>query len=143
MDAELETTQIHGHRAYTGMTSEGEAAIGRIAIWAANVEQNLVNLCARLINIDDHHIGYIVTANMGASAVSELARKLVTDSASISDEDRVEVLAMLTEARAALVQRNKILHASVGEVMFEGKSVFYRRKRGTVPAGQVKSLVVV
>lgn len=129
-------TEIHGHRAYTGMTSEGEAAVGRIAIWAASVEQNLVHLCARLINIDDHHIGYAVTANMGASAVIELVRKLVTESTSTSDEDRAEVLAMLTEARAALVQRNKILHASVGELMLEGKSVFHRRKKGTVLAGQ-------
>lgn len=136
MGTEAEVTEIQGHRTYTGMTSEGEAAVGRIAIWAASVEQNLVHLCARLINIDDHHIGYTVIANMGASAVIELARKLVTDSTSTSDEDRADILAILTDARAALVQRNQILHASVGEVMFEGKSVFFRRKKGTVPDGQ-------
>ncbi|WP_461171190.1 hypothetical protein [Arthrobacter sp. Z1-15] len=36
------------------------------------MEQNLVHLCARLINIDDHHTGYAITATMGASAVNEL-----------------------------------------------------------------------
>ena len=85
MDTEPEVSEIQGHRTYTGMTSEGEAAVGRIAIWAARVEQNLVRLCVRLINSDDHRIGYAVTANMGASAVIELAKKLVTGSTSTSD----------------------------------------------------------
>lgn len=67
---------------------------------------------------------------MGASSVIGLVRKLATESTSTSDEDRAEILAMLTEARAALVQRNKILHASVGELMLEGKSIFHRRKKG-------------
>ncbi|MET3165262.1 UNVERIFIED_ORG: hypothetical protein ABIB19_003696 [Arthrobacter sp. UYEF10] len=137
MNTEPAVSEIQGHRAYVGMTSEGEAAVGRIAIWAASVEQNLVHLCARLINIDDHEIGYAVTANMSASAVIDLVRKLVTDSTTTSDKDRAEVLAMLTEARAALVQRNRILHASVGEIMMEGKSVFYRRrKKGPVTVGE-------
>ncbi|MGJ9403544.1 hypothetical protein [Arthrobacter sp. KK5.5] len=130
-------TEMQGHRAYVGTTSEGEAAVGRIAIWAASVEQNLVHLCARLINTDDYEIGYAVTANMSASAVIELVRKLVTDSTTTIDKDRVEVLAMLTEARAALVQRNRILHASVGELMFGGKTVFSRRrKNGPAPDGR-------
>ena len=74
---------------------------------------------------------------MSASSVIELVRKLVTDSTATSDKDRAEVLAMLTEARAALVQRNNILLASVGELMFEDKTVFYRqRKKGPVPVGQ-------
>ena len=60
MSTEPAMTEIQGHRAYVGTTSEGEAAVGRIAIWAASVEQNLVHLCARLTNIDDHEIGYAV-----------------------------------------------------------------------------------
>lgn len=128
--------EIEGHRAYVGTTSEGEAAVGRIAIWAASVEQNLADLCARLIN-SDTEVGYAVTANMSSSSVIQLVRKLVTDSKTASDKDKAEVLAMLTEARAALEQRNKILHASVGELMFEGKTVFFqRRKKGPVPVGQ-------
>jgi hypothetical protein len=39
--------------------------------------------------------------------------------------------------RAALAERNRILHASVGELMLEGKTVLYgRRKKGPVPVGQ-------
>ena len=136
MDTEIDVTDDQGHRTYTGMTSEGEAAVGRIAIWAARVEHNLVLLCVRLINSDDHRIGYGVTANMSASAVIELAKKLVTGSTSTSDEDRADVLAMLTDARAALVQRNQILHASVSELMFGGKSSFIRRKKGHADDGQ-------
>lgn len=128
--------ELAGHRAYVGTTSEGQAAVGRIAIWAASVEQNLVELCARFIN-SDPQVGYAVTANMSASSVIQLVRKLVTDSKTASDKDKAEVLAMLTEARAALEQRNKILHASVGELMLEGKTVFFRRRKsGPVPIGQ-------
>lgn len=139
MDTEPEVSEIQGHRTYTGMTSEGEAAVGRIAIWAARVEQNLVRLCVRLINSDDHRIGYAVTANMGASAVIELAKKLVTGSTSTSDEDRADILAMLTDARAALVQRNQILHASVSEIRFGDKPSFIRRKRDRGTVGRIRS----
>lgn len=136
MGTESEVTELQGHRTYTGMTSEGEAAVGRIAIWAARVEHNLVRLCVRLINIDDHRTGYVVTANMGASAVIELARKLVTDSTSTSDEDSADIQKMLKEAKVALVQRNQILHARVEEIRFGEKSVFVRRKKGTGDDGQ-------
>jgi hypothetical protein len=137
MNKEPASTEIQGHRAYVGATPKGEAAIGRIAIWAASVEENLVHLCVRLINADDHKIGYAVTANMSASAVIELVRKLVIDSKTTSDEDRVEVMAMLTEAKAALVERNRILHASLGELMLEDKMLFTsRRKKWPVPDGE-------
>ncbi len=132
-----ESMEIQGHRAYVGTTPEGEAAIGRIAIWAASVEENLAHLCARLINDDDHAIGLAVTANMGASAVIDLVRKLVIASKTTSDEDRAEVMATLTEAKAALVERNRILHASLGELMLDGKMLFTsRRKKGPVPDGE-------
>lgn len=128
--------EVQGHRAFIGATSEGEAAVGRIAIWAASVEQNLVDLCASLIN-SDSEIGYAVTANMSASSMIQLAKKLVTDSKTASDEDRAEVQALLTEAKAALEQRNRILHATVGEIMFEDKTAFFnRRKKGPAAAGQ-------
>jgi hypothetical protein len=74
---------------------------------------------------------------MSASSVIQLARKLLTDSKTASDKDKAEVLDMLTEAKAALEQRNKILHAKVGELMFQGKTVFFhRRKKGPVPVGE-------
>ncbi|MEW1857003.1 hypothetical protein AB0282_11890 [Pseudarthrobacter oxydans] len=131
-----EYLEVQGHRAYVGMTSEGEAAVGRIAIWAASVEENLTDLCASLIN-SDSEVGYAVTANMSASQMIQLSRRLVTDSKTASDKDRAEVQALLTEAKAALEQRNKILHATVGELMFEGKTAFSnRRKKGPAAAGQ-------
>lgn len=131
-----EDAEVQGHRLWVGTTSEGEAAVGRIAIWAASVEDNLVELCVSLINHFDHEVGYAVVANMGASQLIQLARTLTTTDA-VSDEDRAEVQEMLTEAKAALEQRNKILHASVGELMFEGKTAFrHRRKRGSAASGQ-------
>jgi hypothetical protein len=66
MDAEPVAPERPEHRIYTGMTAEGEAAVGRIAIWAAFVELNLVEMCASLIN-SNREIGYTVTANMSAS----------------------------------------------------------------------------
>lgn len=131
-----EDTEVQGHRIWVGTTSEGEAAIDRIAIWAASVEENLVELCVSLINRPDPEVGYAVVANMSASSMIQLARKLATDSDAVRDEDRAEVQAMLTEAKAALELRNKILHASVGELMFGGKTAFRnRRKRGSVASG--------
>ena len=121
-----EAVEIQGHRRWVGTTSEGEAAIGRIAIWAAAVEDNLVRLCAFLINSTDPDVGYAATANMSASATIQLARKLLTDSKTVSSQDTAELLEMLTEARASLEQRNRILHATVGEIMIGDKTVFFQ-----------------
>jgi len=115
-------TEVPEHRLWVGMTSEGEAAVGRIALWAASVEENLTDLCVSLINPLDHEVGHAVVANMSASSMIQLARKLATDSDAARVEDRAEILAMLTEAKAALEQRNKILHASVLEIMFGGQN---------------------
>jgi hypothetical protein len=134
---EEDTTEVQGHRVFVGTNLEAQAAIGRIAIWAAYVEDNLVELCARLVNSDDREVGYAVTVNMNASSVIQLARKLITRSKTASAKDKTEVLTMLTAAKAALEQRNKILHGTVGPLMFQGKTVFnHRRKSGPVPLGQ-------
>ena len=131
-----EDAEVQGHRLWVGTTSEGEAALGRIAIWAASVEDNLVELCVSLVNRCDHEVGYAVVANMSASSMILLARKLAIDSDAVRDEDRAEVQSMLTEAKVALEQRNKILHASLVEVMFGGKTAFqHRRKKGSVAPG--------
>lgn len=138
MNIEPAQPEIQEHRTFTGMPTETEAAVGRIAIWAAFVEQNLVDLCASLIN-SNFEVGYAVTANMSASSMIQLAKKLVSESKTVSDEDRAEVLALLTEAKAALEQRNKILHATVGDFQFEGKTVFTnsRRKKRPAAAGEL------
>ncbi len=95
-----------------------------------------MELCVSLINHLDPEVGYAVIANMSASSMILLARKLAIDSDAVRDEGRAEVQAMLAEAKAALEQRNKILHASVGELMFGGKTVFrHRRKKGSGAPG--------
>ncbi len=134
---EDETTELQGHRVWIGTSPEGEAAIGRIAIWAAAVEENLVELCVSLINPLDREVGYAVVANMSASSMIQLARKLAADSKAVRDGEKAEIQAMVMAAKAALEQRNKILHASVGELIFEGKTTFrHRRRKGPVTSGQ-------
>jgi hypothetical protein len=121
------------HHLYSGMTVEGQAAVGRIAIWAARVEENLVDMCASLIN-SNVEIGHAVTANMSASSMIQLAKKLASASETLSPEDKADFLAALTEAKAALEQRNKILHAATGEFIFDGKTTFTNTRRKKVPA---------
>lgn len=126
------------HHLFSGMTMEGQAAVGRIAIWAARVEENLVAMCASLIN-SNVEIGHAVTANMSASSMIDLAKRLAAESETLSPEDKADFLAALREAKAALGQRNKILHAATGELIFNGKTTFTntRRKKVTVAAGQL------
>src|SRR5438874_1059456 len=51
MDHEaIEDTALPDYRTYTSMSMEGEAAAGRIAIWAAWLEQTLAYFCSALIN---------------------------------------------------------------------------------------------
>ena len=125
------------------MSAEGEAAVGRIAIWAAHVEQGLVDLCASLIN-SNFEVGYAVTANMSASSMIQLAKKLVSESETASAKNKAHTLAALTEAKAALEQRNKILHAAVGSSLEKDKTAFYnsRRKKAPAAAGKLPQLEV-
>jgi hypothetical protein len=117
------------------MTQEGEAAVGRIAIWAAYVEQHLVDLCAELINEGNAAIGHTVTASMSASAMTQLAKKLLVESDTTSSESKATILAALTEAKAALEQRNKILHATVGGSLVEGTTTFWNSRRKRLTSG--------
>ena len=141
MTTEPATPEKPDHRRYTSLDGEGEAAVGRIAIWAAFVEQGLVDLCASLIN-RNFEVGYAVTANMSASSMINIARKLVSESPSVSAKNKMHTLNVLTEAKGALEQRNKILHATVGGSLEKGKAAFYnsRRKKTAAPAGQLPQL---
>jgi hypothetical protein len=141
MSAEPATPEKPDHRRYTSLDAEGEAAVGRIAIWAAFVEQSLVDLCASLIN-DNFEVGYAVTANMSASSMIQLAKKLVSETQSVSPKSKAHTIALLTEAKGALEQRNKILHATVGSSLEKGKTAFYnsRRKKAPAPAGKTPQL---
>lgn len=135
MDETQAASELPDHRTYTAMTVEGEAAVGRIAIWAAWVEQHLVDLCAELINGDNLGVGNVVTANMSASALIQLTKKLVSESEAVTPEAKAATLAALMEAKAALEQRNKILHATVGGSLLEGKTAFYNSRRKRFSAG--------
>ncbi|MBD1540553.1 hypothetical protein HC749_20635 [Arthrobacter sp. S13_S34] len=141
MSTEPSTPEEPDHRRYTAMNAEGEAAVGRIAIWAAYVEQNLVDLCASLIN-SNPKVGHAVTANMSASSMIQLAKKLLSESKDVSADKKARTLAALTEAKAVLELRNKILHATVGGSFVKGKTAFYNSRRKTVPgvAGRLPQL---
>lgn len=134
MNAEPATPKKPDHRRYTSMTTEGEAAVGRIAIWAAFVEQHLVDLCAGLINGSNFEVGYAVTANMSASSMIQLARKLLSESETVNPTNKARTLEALTEAKAVLEQRNKILHATVGSTLEKDMTAFYNSRRKKVPA---------
>lgn len=115
----------------TSMSTEGEAAIGRIALWCAWLEQNLLDLCASLINEGHPEIGRLITASMSASNRVDLAKQLVSQSTVISAETKAATQTALIAAKAALVARNRVLHAPVGSSLLEGKNVFYNGKRKT------------
>lgn len=117
------------HRTYTSMTTEGEAAVGRISIWAAWLEQHLVHLCVELINEDAAKVGAIVTANMSASSLIQLAKKLLAEYETIVPEVKVTTLAALNESKAALEERNKVIHATVGGSLVDGKTAFWSRRK--------------
>lgn len=113
------------------MDAEGEAAVGRIALWCAWLEQGLVDLCSQLINQDKSAIGHAVTANMSASGMVQLARTLVRESYSISEQNKAAALIVLADAKTALEKRNGVLHSAVGGSLLEGKTTFWNGKRKT------------
>ncbi|MET4097315.1 hypothetical protein [Arthrobacter sp. UYCu712] len=60
-----------------------------------------------LINGDASGIGAILTANMSASSLIKLSKKLLAESETVVPEVKVTTLAALTESKAALEGRNK------------------------------------
>ena len=135
MEATTEATELPDHRDGTAMDTEGEAAVGRIALWCAWLEQALVDLCAKLINDDNARIGYAVTANMSASGMVQLAKTLISGTDSLSEQSKAEALAILTDAKVALERRNGVLHSVVGGSFVEGKAAFSNGKRKTFKVG--------
>ena len=124
-----------GHRKYTAMNQESEAAVGRIAIWAGWLEQVLADLCAELINGNNWATGYTLIANMSASSMIETAKKLVKESPTIGTELRDATVAALVGAKATLEVRNRILHSAVGGSFVEGKAAFHNSRRKKVKDG--------
>jgi hypothetical protein len=129
METTTGTTELPDHRKYTAMETEGEAAVGRIALWCAWLEQTLVDLCAELINGDNLGIGNAVTLNMSASGMVQLAKTLIYGSDSISEQNKAEAAIRLAAAKVALEKRNGVLHSAVGSSLLEGKTAFWNGKR--------------
>lgn len=117
------------HQDLTAMPLENEAAVGRIALWAAWVENAIGIVCGALVNNEFPVVGNVVTANMRAAAMADLAKNLLKEARAMPEQQRDQILAALVEGKAALEQRNRVLHASVGGSLFPEKTAFYRRKR--------------
>lgn len=90
-----------------------------------------MDLCVSLINEKHSEVGRLITANMSASGRADLAKQLVSESTVISAETKAATQAALIAAKAALVARNRVLHAPVGSSLHEGKNAFYNGKRQT------------
>jgi hypothetical protein len=111
----------------TQLTPEGEAAVGRIAIWAAMAERNLVDLIRFLEGTDSATNKKNATLS-GSDAVKK-NRKLVRDSAVLLPDERNEVCRVLDEVRKLLQERNAVIHAMVGTSARAGAATF-RSPRG-------------
>ena len=116
------------HRTYTSSDLEGEAAVGRLAIWAAWLELELAELVSILFG-GVNGAGQILTSDLMASRLIDLSRKLLkNESANIPQALQDRTSTALTEASVALGQRNRILHGTVGSTFTPGFTAFYSRK---------------
>lgn len=129
MDPEAtEDAALPDYRAYTSMSLEGEAAVGRIAIWAAWLEQTLAHFCSALIN-GRSGVGATLTEGLPASQLIQTSRRLALSVYSpLSQELQDRVVGVLANAQQALQQRNKILHGSVGGSLTPGTTAFFSRR---------------
>jgi hypothetical protein len=102
--------------------------MGRIAVWAAYLEQNLADLVGELLG--DLKMGQAITEGMTSSRTTDLFSKLFDEVAGIFPQDQQYVSTTLCEAKAALKERNAILHAQVGSASAAGAASFnsYRRR---------------
>ena len=129
MDQEaIEDAALPDYRAYTSMSMEGEADVGRIAIWAAWLEQTLAHFCSALIN-GRAGVGTTLTEGMTASQLIQTSRRLALSVYSpLSPELQDQVVKVLATAKQALEQRNRIVHASVGGSLTPGPTAFFSRR---------------
>lgn len=121
-------TQLE-HRTHTALEPDGEAAVGRVAIWAAWLEYALAELVSSLLN-SVNGAGGILTNDMMASKLIDLSRKLLKNEfAKLPLDLQDRTTKALTTASAALQQRNQILHGMVGGSLEPGATAFHNRKR--------------
>lgn len=122
------------HHTYTSLDSEGVAAVGRVAIWAAWLERALADLASCLID-GVNGTGPIVTNDLMASRLVDLSRKLLKNEyTAIPQALQEKTSGALTRASAALQQRNQILHGTVGGTFIPGSTAFHSRKLPDSPS---------
>lgn len=112
----------------THLTPEGEAAVGRIAIWAAAVEQNLVDLI-RFLEGTDLVTNKKKNVTLTASASVKKNRILVRDSAVLLPDEQREVYRILDKVGELLRERNAVIHAMVG-TSAKADAATFRSPRG-------------
>lgn len=132
------------HRTYTSLDPEGEAAVGRVAIWAAWLERSLADLVSTLLK-GANGAGSIVTKDLMASRLIDLSRKLLKNEYTRIPQDlQDKTTEALTKASAALEQRNRILHGTVGGTLVAGSTAFHNRKHpGTAHLHNAEELDVM
>lgn len=132
------------HRTETSLNLEGEAAVGRVAIWAAWLEASLAELTSTLLN-GVNGAGSAVTNELASSKLIDLSKRLLKNKyANIPQELQDKTLNAINKASAALQRRNQILHATVGGSLTPGMTAFHSRKRpGTAQHHSVDELDVM
>jgi hypothetical protein len=108
---------IDDHRA-TQLSTEGEIAVGRIAVWASLLERNLGELAQRLSNFS-----LSAPPSPGSRAIKE-ARAFIRSCEALKSSDSTQILKVLAESDKLLRTRNIVIHAVVGTSMEPGAVTF-------------------
>lgn len=108
---------VDNHRA-TQLSMEGEAAIGRIAVWASLLERNLEELTQRLRGSSPSDAPL-----SGSRAITE-AKALTRGCAALKPADAAQIMKVLKESKELLKSRNIVIHAVVGTSMKRGAATF-------------------
>jgi len=107
---------VTSHRA-TQLNAEGEAAIGRNAVWAGHLERNLAELEQRL------EVSQPKSYQSAARSL-KAARSLIHASELLASDDKLQMLGVLDEAKKLLNTRNAVIHAVIGSSMSPGAVTF-------------------
>jgi hypothetical protein len=96
----------------TDLRAEELAAIGRIAIRDAGLNQLVEYMCWDLIDADDDNVGATVTKNLSYARVIGLLQGLVSIRLPESDR-RTRLLEWIKKAQWAHKERNSIVHSAL------------------------------
>ena len=110
---------VTSHRV-TQLSTEGEAAIGRIAVWAGHLERNVAELEQRL------RVPQSKSSQFAGRSV-RAARTLIKASDLLEPPDKLQMLGVLDEAKKLLDTRNSVIHAVIGTSMTPGAATFRGR----------------